>query len=100
VTNDCAITLISEISDGVEERKELLATVESVGQREFFAAAQAGFKAECKVSVWQSEYEGQEYVELILHGRKRRLFIYRVFDRDDEKTELYLTNKVGVIGGN
>lgn len=99
MTSDCIVTLIADIDDQTRERKELFASVESVGQKEFFAAAQTGFKAECKISIWQSEYEGQEIVEMPLHGRMRRLFVYRTYERDDERVELYLTGKVGVFHG-
>ena len=97
--NDCIVTLIAGIDARTEERKDVLATLESVGQKEFFAAEQAGLKAECKISIWQSEYEGQEMAEVCLHGRRQRLYIYRTYDRNDEKVELYLTRKAGVFGG-
>lgn len=100
LSEDCTVTLIASIDDENEERTEILATRESAGQKEFFAAAQSGFKAECKLTVRYEEYEGQEFAELLLHGRKRRLYVYRTYDRDDGKTELYLTSKAGVFSGN
>lgn len=100
LSEDCIVTLIASIDDETEERTEILATRESAGQKEFFAAAQSGFRAECKLTVRYEEYEGQEFAELLLHGRKKRLYIYRTYDRDDGKTELYLTGKAGVFGGN
>ncbi len=100
MTNDCIVTLVAEIDEETEEKTEVMATVESIGQKEFFAAATAGFKAEAKISVWQTEYSGEPIVEMPIFGRTKRLFVYRTFSRPDEKTELYLTNKRGVFNGN
>lgn len=89
---DGIVTLIIAVDEGNEERQEVFATVESVGQKEFFAAAQTGFKAEYKITVWQSDYEGQNIVEL----NNQRYSVYRTYLRNDEHIELYLTSKVGV----
>ena len=47
---DDIVILVHEIDDETTEEKEVFATVESVGQNEFFSAAQAGLKAEFKIS--------------------------------------------------
>ena len=90
--NDEIVTLICEIDAETEERQEVFAKAESIGQKEFFAAAQTGFKAEFKMTVWQSDYEGQNIVEL----NNQRYSVYRTYLRSDEHIELYLTSKVGV----
>lgn len=100
MNEDITATLIFEISETEEEKTSVFATKKSVMQKEFFDAAQAGFKAECMLEVWHSEYEGQEFVEIPFHGQRKRFHIYRTYDRADGKTELYLTSKVGVFGGN
>ena len=61
--SDEIITLIAEIDAETEEKLDIFGTVESVGQREFFAAAQAGFKAEFKITVWVSDYDGQANIK-------------------------------------
>ena len=100
LTEDCTVTLVAVGDDDTEELTEVFATCESAGQKEFFSAAQSGFKAECKLTLWREEYEGQEFVELFFHGGKKRLYVYRTYDREDGKTELYLTGKAGVAYGN
>lgn len=90
--NDEIITLISEIDAETEERQEAFATVEGIGQKEFFAASQAGFKAEYKITIWQSDYDGQNIVEF----DSQRYSVYRKYPRADGKIELYLTSKIGV----
>ncbi len=100
MNEDIIATLIFEVSETEEEKTSVFATKKSVSQKEFFDAAQVGFKSECVLEVWQSEYEGQELCEIPFHGENKRFRIYRTYDRADGKTELYLTSKVGVFGGN
>lgn len=90
--SDEIITLIAEIDAETEEKLDIFGTVESVGQREFFAAAQAGFKAEFKITVWASDYDGQAIVEF----NNKRYGVYRTYLLSDGHIELYLTSKVGV----
>lgn len=90
--SDEIITLIAEIDAETEEKLDIFGTVESVGQREFFAAAQAGFKAEFKITVWVSDYDGQAIVEF----NNKRYGVYRTYLLNDGHIELYLTSKVGV----
>ncbi len=96
---DCDITLIAELDEGSEEKKSVIATVSTVSQKEYFAAAQVGFKAEFKAEIWFDEYEGQRIVELEdFSFTTRRFSVYRSYGpRADGKIELYLTNKVGVF---
>nr|DAN87281.1 MAG TPA: hypothetical protein [Caudoviricetes sp.] len=100
MTSDCIVTLIAEIDETTEEKTAIFANVENIGQKEFFAAASQGFKAEAKIGVWQEEYSGEPIVEMPLFGKQKRLFVYRTFNRTDGKVELYLTDKRGVINGN
>ena len=75
-----------------EERTAVFAEISSVGQKEFFAAAQTGLKPELRVVVWADEYDGQPIVEV----GDRRLTVYRNYLRSDGKVELYLTEKAGL----
>ena len=43
---DDIITLVWPLDAAQEEKTDVFATIGSVGQREFFSAAQSGFKAE------------------------------------------------------
>lgn len=89
---DEIITLIAEVDAETEERLDIFGTVESVGQKEFFAAAQVGFKADFKATVWKSDYDGQAIVEL----NNERYSVYRTYRLNDGHIELYLSSKVGV----
>lgn len=89
------ITLIELKSEEEEDKAAVLGGVESVSQNEFFSAAQVGFKAAYKLTLWQSDYSGQPFVQL----RGRRYEVYRTYERADQKVELYLTDKIGVRYG-
>lgn len=86
------ITLIAKLDAETEEPQDIFAKIESVSQKEFFTAAQTGFKAELKVTIWQSDYENQPIVEI----DKQRYSVYRRYMRSDEKVELYLSSKAGL----
>lgn len=73
------------------ESRSVFATLESIGQREFFLAGEQGFKAEGKLLIRLNEYEGEE--RLLMDGYVYT--IYRTFDRDDGRIEIYLTDRVG-----
>ena len=90
---DVSIKLISQLDECTEEHLEVFATIESAGQEEFFKAAQSGFKSKYKVSLWQSDYEGQSIASV----RGERLSIYRTYEGRDQKVELYLGKKAGVF---
>lgn len=89
---DDIITLVWPLDATQEEKTDVFATIGSVGQREFFSAAQSGFKAEKKVEVWVDDYNDQPFA--IVNGK--RYSVYRTFERDDQKIELYLGQKVEV----
>ncbi len=96
---DTILRLVSEIDAQTEECKEVFATVESVGQREFFEAAQMVFNSEYKVTLWLYDYDWQNIVEMESFGKMERYAVYRKYSRSDEKVELYLTDKTGVFYG-
>lgn len=89
---DDIVILVHEIDDETTEEKEVFATVESVGQNEFFSAAQAGLKSEFKISLWIDDYDGEAYVKI----NGRNYDIYRTYIRRDGKIELYCDKKIGV----
>lgn len=78
-----------------EQVTEIFAELGKAGQKEFFAAAQAGLKSEGMIVVWSCEYEGQSIIEL----DGTRYDIYRTYGpRADEKTELYFQRRKGASG--
>ena len=86
------VILKADFSDGRVVRREIICEVESIAQKEFFAASQQGFKPEYKLTVWADEYEGESIV--IYNGETYK--IYRTFRRNVDKMELYITRKAGV----
>lgn len=71
--------------------KKIFAKAESIYGKEFFEARQNGLKTEFKLVVWSHEYNGEKLVRYngIVYD------IYRTFKNNDF-TELYLSEKVGV----
>ena len=90
---DDIVILVCELDEEHTEEKEVFATVESVGQSEFFAAAQTGLKAEFKINVWIDDYDGEAWVKI----QNRNYDIYRTYMRKDSKIELYCGKKIGVV---
>lgn len=89
-TNDI-ITLVWPLDEETEEKTEVFAEVGSVGQSEFFAAAQNGLKAQFQFKVWPDEYSNQPYVEY----NGQRYSIYRTYEPPGQKVELYAEVKIG-----
>ena len=69
-----------------ETSREVFCRVMSISQTEFFAAGQAGLRAEHKVTMFHGDYEGEETVEL--EGVRYR--VYRTFLAKHDRVELYL----------
>lgn len=74
-----------------ETIKTVFCEIQSISQNEFFKAGQSGLKPQYKILIWGFEYSGEIAIEL--DGKKYS--VYRTFLRNDEKIELYLTEKVG-----
>ena len=74
-----------------EIRKEVFATIKSIGMNEKSAASQISFHAEYKAEVFRFDYEGQKFVEF----NGKRLEIYRTYESGD-RVELYLGERSGV----
>ena len=82
-----------DIGEWVEARTEteVFAFVESVSMSEFYQAGMQGFKPEFKMSVWKSEYSGQDLLEY----NDKIYTVYRTYRRDDGRIELYVTERKG-----
>lgn len=74
-----------------ETPREILCSVKSVGQSEFFNASQAGITPEFSFDVAAIEYNGEKICEY----RNKRYAIYRTYLRGDTM-ELYAEYKGGV----
>ena len=69
----------------------MFAYVRSASQSEFFNAGEAGFKPDKVFDVLLTEYDGQSGVEF----GSDVYTIYRTYDRDDGRVELYAEKRVG-----
>lgn len=74
-----------------ETKKELFCEINSISQSEFNVAGHNGIKPECKVIIWEAEYNGEQIIEI---GGKR-FTVYRTYSRDDGKIELYSEKRIG-----
>ncbi|PGN26272.1 phage head closure protein [Bacillus thuringiensis] len=63
----------------------------SIPQSEFFQAGQSGIKASCILIVHLLDYQEETSVK---YGEKT-YSVYRTYERDDEKVELYCEVKAG-----
>lgn len=88
--DDILITLHDSKSEQGGNR--IFATKSSIGEKEFYDAHGAGLKLSFKLLVWKWDYAGQSYCEA--DGALYR--IERTYTRADEKTELYLSERIGV----
>ena len=75
----------------IESKKAVFAYVRSASQSEFFNAGEAGFKPDKVFDVLLTEYDGQSGVEF----GSDVYTIYRTYDRDDGRVELYAEKRVG-----
>ncbi len=80
-----------EIGNDIESvsRKKVFCQITSASQSEFFKAAQIGFKAEKRIKMWKSEYDGEQIVEI----DGKQFNVYRTFENYDY-IELYLQTRV------
>lgn len=78
-----------------ESAMEVQASVKSVSRYEWAQAAIAGVTAAACLLVADANYSGEQIAE----WRGARYAIYRVYERDDNFTELYLRAEAGVTYG-
>lgn len=75
----------------IESKISTFAVRHSVSQSEFYNAGQQGFKPEARFDIYQTEYSGEEELE----AGGERLTIYRTYEREDGRVELYATKRKG-----
>ena len=90
ISKTYAISTIG-ISVAVESKVSTFAIKHSVSQTEFYNAGQQGFKPEARFDIYQTEYSGEDELE----ANGERLTIYRTFEREDGRVELYATKRKG-----
>lgn len=72
--------------------RQVFCAKKSVPQSEFFQAGMSGIKASCVLIVNRFDYLNEETVKY----NDKIYSIYRIYDRPDERTELYCSVKAGV----
>lgn len=89
---------ITTVIDELNQREEIetysnqvFCEKRPVAQAEFFSAGQAGIKPSCVMVVSIFDYSNQE--KLKYHGRIYS--VYRIYERPDEKVELYCEVRSG-----
>ena len=70
----------------------VFAKVRSVSADEAVRAEQLGLKAKYQLTVNSFEYGGQMYAEV----DGKMYAVYRIYEADGDKTELYIEDKLGV----
>lgn len=78
--------------DGDGNQTAVFAVAASVSADEMVRAEQLGYKAKAKCTLLRAEYSGQQFV--IMDDNKYA--VYRVYEPDGEKIELYVEEKLGV----
>lgn len=69
-----------------DKARKLYAKVTSVGEREFYDAAQAGYDLSLRAEVWTDEYRG----ERMLQHNGKEYNVVRIYRNDKtRRTELY-----------
>lgn len=71
--------------------RQVFCEKKSISQNEFFQAGQNGFKPECVLIVYSLDYNEEQKIQY----NNKTYSIYRTYERDDERIELYCEVKVG-----
>ena len=96
------ITLIAseyvqdDIGEWVETpiRRDIFARIDSVSAAEFFNAGLQGMRPDYRFLIWRNEYKGEQIVEY----RNDLFDVYRTYNRNDNRIELYVNSRKGVEG--
>lgn len=76
---------LGQIVEKVDYSRAVFCQKKSISQAEFYSAGQIGFKPDCVFVVNTLDYRNEKKLKF-----KNIIFdIYREFDRQDERTELY-----------
>ncbi|MBJ8027759.1 phage head closure protein [Bacillus cereus group sp. N21] len=90
--------VVTTIEDELGQKEEIktfsrqvFCEKKSVPQSEFFQAGQSGIKASCVLLVHTFDYQDERKVKY----HSKEYSIYRTYERDDERIELYCEVKAG-----
>lgn len=92
IGNDYTVDNIGQHVPTETSREVYARRVDSVNREEWVTAGQMGFQAECRVTMFLYDYEGETVAEL----DGKRYGIYRTYHSSPDEIELYLGEKAGV----
>lgn len=79
----------------IETEQEILCHIESIGQKEFFAAGQSGINSDLKIVTQAVNYNNESIIEY----NGQRYGIYRTYRRNNsDEIELYCEWQGGISG--
>ena len=90
LTSEYAQDDIGQWSETLTET-DVFATINSISMSEFYQAGMQGMKPEYRMTVWMTEYNGQENIKY----KDKTYTVYRTYRRDDGRIELYVTERKG-----
>ena len=77
----------------LETARRIFCRLGSVGQSEYYAAYNSGFKPEFKILTHPANYGGESIIDVELPGEIRRCDIYRTYQKSEEVLELWCVRK-------
>lgn len=82
---------LGQIEVSEDFTRQVFCEKKSISQNEFFQAGQNGFKPKCVLIVYLLDYQEEQKVQY----NNKTYSIYRIYERDDERIELYCEVKAG-----
>ncbi|AAP24496.1 MULTISPECIES: phage head closure protein [Bacillus] len=82
---------LGQIEVSEDFTRQVFCEKKSISQNEFFQAGQNGFKPKCVLIVYSLDYQEEQKVNY----NNKTYSIYRTYERDDERIELYCEVKAG-----
>lgn len=82
---------LGQIEVSEDFTRQVFCEKKSISQNEFFQAGQNGFKPKCVLIVYSLDYQEEQKVQY----NNKTYSIYRTYERDDERIELYCEVKAG-----
>ncbi|MDA1620154.1 MULTISPECIES: phage head closure protein [Bacillus cereus group] len=82
---------LGQIEVSEDFTRQVFCEKKSISQNEFFQAGQNGFKPKCVLIVYSLDYQEEQKVQY----NNKTYIIYRTYERDDERIELYCEVKAG-----
>ncbi|MRU08770.1 phage head closure protein, partial [Bacillus anthracis] len=76
---------LGQIEVSEDFTRQVFCEKKSISQNEFFQAGQNGFKPKCVLIVYSLDYQEEQKVNY----NNKTYSIYRTYERDDERIELY-----------